>query len=534
MKDPLNDTSAPSLHWTTANIGEAMPGVLTPLSWSLWGPTTERTNRETFRATGAFTESELPFPVPDPPDDRMNKVFYGRAAVKVEALASLGDRMPGTSGRQVVAAVLGTVPDDMRFAKTRSRYAHVVTSLAYQNVTINKRLCAAAARTQPWWQKRVREARQWETPEVCAKVFAEASNRFYENVLLQTLALLCAVQPMYDAVTQLAARAGLADPVGLVSGYTGVPETAVITDIWRCSRGELPIGAVVARFGHHGPREGELSGVVWREDDTPLRRMIDQYKTRPDCENPALQAASASRQDLERQVLKGLPRAVRPLAMAVMARAARIIPLRGVAKDAFLQAFDVARAAARRAGELYASDGTLADPADVFFLTADELSARLTADIGEVIEFRRSCFEAHQHRKLPRSWTGTPVPIEMAADVGSREIKGIGVSPGEVEGIARVVSDPAFTDVEPGEILVSATTDPSWASIMFLSRALVVDIGGHLSHAAVVARELGIPCVVNTMNGSEAIKTGDLLRVNGATGVVTILSSREKVMEHER
>ena len=64
---------------------------------------------------------------------------------------------------------------------------------------------------------------------------------------------------------------------------------------------------------------------------------------------------------------------------------------------------------------------------------------------------------------------------------------------------------------------------------MFLSSALVVDIGGHLSHAAVVARELGIPCVVNTINGSDAIQTGDRLRVNGTTGLVTVLASGDPV-----
>jgi phosphohistidine swiveling domain-containing protein len=525
MKDPLNDTTGPGTHWTTANIGEAMPGVLTPLSWSLWGPTTERTNRETFRATGAFTAEDLPYPVPDPPDDRINKIFYGRAAVKVDALAALGDRMPGTSGSQVVAGVLGSVPNDMQFAKTRRRYAHVAASLARQNATISKRLHTAARITTPWWQRRVGEREEWDTPQACVSVFVEASNRFYHNVLLQTLALLCAVQPMYDAVTQLATRAGLADPIGLTSGYSGVPETAVITDIWHCSRDDLPVEAIVARYGHHGPREGELSGVVWREDDTPLRRMVDQYKTRPEAEDPERQAIGADRRELESQVLEGLPRIARPAARAVLARAARIIPLRGVAKDAFLQAFDVARAAARRAGELYAAEGTLDDPGDVFFLTAGELTGRLPEGTRAVIEFRRRCYDEHQHRKLPRSWTGMPVPIEIDTAAKTQQTTGIGVSPGEVEGVARVVTDPAFTDVEPGEILVAATTDPSWASIMFLSSALVVDIGGHLSHAAVVARELGIPCVVNTMTGSETIKTGDRLRVNGSMGVVTVLSA---------
>lgn len=88
-------------------------------------------------------------------------------------------------------------------------------------------------------------------------------------------------------------------------------------------------------------------------------------------------------------------------------------------------------------------------------------------------------------------------------------LDGIGAGSGVVEGPVRVVHDPAVVEVEPGEILVAPTTDPSWASIMFVSAALVVDIGSVLSHAAVVARELGLPCVVNTRTGTRMLRDGD-------------------------
>jgi pyruvate,water dikinase len=96
------------------------------------------------------------------------------------------------------------------------------------------------------------------------------------------------------------------------------------------------------------------------------------------------------------------------------------------------------------------------------------------------------------------------------------------VSAGTVEGIARVVHDADAGDLEDGEILVCATTDPSWASCFLVAGAVVIDIGGPLSHGAIVAREMGIPCVINTGNGTRAIKTGDRLRVDGSTGLVVI------------
>ena len=136
--------------------------------------------------------------------------------------------------------------------------------------------------------------------------------------------------------------------------------------------------------------------------------------------------------------------------------------------------------------------------------------------------------QEYQSVTIPGAWKGLPVPteIEEAPELGaarSEQIQGIGVSAGVSEGLARVVTDPSFAEVEPDEVLVASTTDPSWASIMFISSALVMDMGGPISHAAVVARELGIPCVVNTRVGTREIRTGDRVRVNGDTGTVEIL-----------
>jgi pyruvate,water dikinase len=261
----------------------------------------------------------------------------------------------------------------------------------------------------------------------------------------------------------------------------------------------------------------------------------------------------AERERMEGELLAAVPRSRRAGARAVLALAARRIPTRGVLKIAFLQALDVCRANARRLGELAAAAGTLDNPEDVFYLTVDELGRwpaadvlgrspavhelgkspavdelgkSPAADVREVVATRRAQRAEYQALRLPISWQGMPDavpdsdPVEGEQDV---KISGLGVSPGVVEGIARVVTDPTFADVEPGEVLVARTTDPSWSSIMFVSAALVVDIGGALSHAAVVARELGIPCVVNTGTGSRVLRDGDRVRVDGSAGTVEIL-----------
>jgi pyruvate,water dikinase len=149
---------------------------------------------------------------------------------------------------------------------------------------------------------------------------------------------------------------------------------------------------------------------------------------------------------------------------------------------------------------------------------------------------RREIDEAYRSVELPEAWEGTPVPVARvprtaataATDRGAGNeptVTGVPVSAGSVEGTARVALDPLEAqELEPGEILVCETTDPAWASVMMLSSALVIDIGGPLSHGAIVARELGIPCVIGTKDGTRMIATGDRIAVDGGKGEVRVLS----------
>jgi pyruvate, water dikinase len=99
----------------------------------------------------------------------------------------------------------------------------------------------------------------------------------------------------------------------------------------------------------------------------------------------------------------------------------------------------------------------------------------------------------------------------------------MGASPGVVEGVARVIHDPGSEDMEPGEIIVCSVTDPSWVSLIVLSAGIVADIGGPLSHAAIVARELGVPCVIATKIATTMLHDGDRIRIDGSAGTVEIL-----------
>jgi pyruvate,water dikinase len=530
--DPVHGHSAPASYWSTANLAEAMPGVLTPLGWSVWGPASELGARAAFYAMGAVPAAERA--VPSAFEDRFINIFYGRPAARVEYLASIGDRMPGTSAEAIATQLLGSMPPGFVSRPTRTRYPFVALRFPKTFVTMPGVVRRARAETGAWWRAEL--ARTPGLDEAGARAQLEAGiTRFRGNVAIQGTALIACIQGVYDQLSRLAAAAGV-DSAPLMSGQGGHAETAVVEDLWALSRGRLDLDRFLDRHGYHGPGEGEISGRVWREEPNPVEALLDGYRAMGDDADPARaeRLRVEERRNVEAALLAALPVARRSTGRFVLRLARTYLPLRGVGKVAFLQSLDVARAAARRLGTLLAAEGTLADPEEIFFFTAGELTGRLPHDARAVVEERRARHKHYGTLRIPGVFQGNPEPevIDDAGpsgscagggEVGSITLTGTGASPGTVEGRVVVVTDPAVADVELGDILVAHTTDPGWASIMFLCQALVVDIGGLLSHAAVVARELGIPCVMGTQQGTRVLRTGDICRVDGSAGTVDVL-----------
>jgi phosphohistidine swiveling domain-containing protein len=209
-----------------------------------------------------------------------------------------------------------------------------------------------------------------------------------------------------------------------------------------------------------------------------------------------------------------------------IADARRFTVLREHVKVVSQRSLDVVRAAARTMGGSLADRGLLDDPEDVFHLLAGEFVTTEAADLRARVAYRKGLAAEYETIDLPVMFVGTPTPISRAAahDRAAGVIEGLGVSPGVVEGVARVVLDPATSDpLEPGEILVCAATDPSWVGHFLVAAALVIDVGGPMSHGAIVARELGVPCVINTVAGTSRLRTGDTVRIDGTAGTVEVL-----------
>jgi pyruvate,water dikinase len=298
-----------------------------------------------------------------------------------------------------------------------------------------------------------------------------------------------------------------------MTGYGGMEELRISADLWAVSREQLSMDVFLARHGYHGPSEGELSSRSWREKPAPVEALRDAYRSRPDSESPIQRERerAAVRRDAEAALLGSLPRHRRGPAQLTLKVAARFVPLREVGKAAFLQTIDGGRAAARELGTELVTTGVIADP---------------DADLRALVDHRRALRARYRARQLPERWTGEPTAISIPLpDRDSTELIGVPVSGGTVEGRARVVIDPGLAgDFEPGDVLVCETTDPSWVVLFQLAAAVVIDVGGPLSHGAIVARELGIPAVINTRTATRTIVDGSRVRVNGTTGHVDLLT----------
>jgi phosphohistidine swiveling domain-containing protein len=534
MSDPLHQPGGPDTAWTRGNLGEALPGVCTALGWTFFGPATEAGIRLGFRRVGALRRAEAV--VPAEVSERFCTVIHGWGSSNIDLMARMAERIPGVDPEQMERQLFGTVREAGRHP-TRCRYAAIAVKMPLELVTALRRVRRTRARTETWWRQVVRT---FEDPYAVAPGHAvdtilEARARFSANMAVHTTISMIG-SGLFDQITAVADAAGPEHSASrLVTGHGMVEETRIAADLWAVSRGTLELAVFLEQHGYQGPDAGQLHVRVWREDPATLHRLAETYAELPDARSPVVLAhnQTASRRRAEAALLRALPAHRRLGTRLLLTLAARFVPHRESGKAGYLMAVDGARTAARALGSQWARERWIEDAEDIFHLTLDELVAGPNPHTRTLVADRRRRRAELTATTLPEAWVGVPTPIRpegrQAPDVGP--IAGVGVNPGVVEGWARVVLEPQDADLEPGEILVCATTDPSWVSLFIPAGGIVIDVGGQLSHGAIVARELGIPCVINTRNGTQRIVTGDRLRIDGTSGEVVVLDQTPLVRE---
>ncbi|WP_148222449.1 PEP-utilizing enzyme [Rhodococcus opacus] len=532
VTDPIRGTSEPDRYWTSTNLGEACPEVMSPMCWSVWEQSAELGWLYSMYAFGVLPKRKVV--VSPDVNDRGLSCFFGRQALNVDAIKEIMSALPGIDADDFERDLMGSVrPDAPRFEATYARVPVLMFKAPYALLRTGSRLRSLHDEMYDYWTSAVfsRTVSKCEPIEDLVKA-RERFQRIFSVHCVQRFMF----QGAQSAVAQAAAKAGdaaLADQ--LLSGVGDVNETKMADDLWRLGQGELTETEFLSKWGYHGPNEGNPYTSVWRENPGPVRALAASYAQR--AERPAERAAraQASGAEAERRLLAATPSARRPVTRWLLHRMRNIIRTLQIGKAAYLMAIDAARAAARTFGAQQVERGVLDQIDDVFFFTieeCEELAAGRLPNPREIVDVRRATRADYKAMVLPVAFRGMPEPLEVDDRIDGAtptELSGAASGGGTVEGRARVVVDPdQEVELDAGDVLVCRFTDPSWAPLMALADALVIDIGGSASHGAVVARELGIPFVIGTENGTRVIRDGDRIRVDGPANLVSVLATAHR------
>jgi phosphohistidine swiveling domain-containing protein len=266
--------------------------------------------------------------------------------------------------------------------------------------------------------------------------------------------------------------------------------------------------AVVAElqsFGHRGPGELEMRSFSYADDPELLLRMVAKSLDTP------------ARPEANRPVIRLRARLVALLA-------AHHVRDREVRRDRMVRAIWLLRGLLREIGRRLVDSGVIETVDDVFYLLVDELDA-LPADVAGLVARRRA-----EQRRLagvapPAVFSGDwrAAGVEATVLVPGQALRGVGVSGGRVHGRVRIVRPETIDDLEAGEILVAEVTDVGYTAAFAYAGAVVTELGGPMSHAAVVAREFGIPCVVDVRDATRRLAPGALIEVDGTSGTIQVL-----------
>ena len=263
--------------------------------------------------------------------------------------------------------------------------------------------------------------------------------------------------------------------------------------------------AELASIGHRGPAEAEMRSSTYADNPELFIRMVAKSLGTPaplTPQNPRI------------------PILARPIAML----AVRQLRDREVRRDKVIRAIWVLRQMLREYGRRLTGAGVFETVDDVFYLLVDELNS-LPPNVFDIVARRRAEQRSLATVLPPPAFSESWWPADTSVTVLTvgESIYGRGICGGRVRGRVRIVRPETLDDLQPGEILVAEVTDVGYTPAFAYASAVVTDLGGPMSHAAVVAREFGVPCVVNANGASRRLPGGSVVEVDGATGEIRVI-----------
>ncbi len=550
--------------WSSVNVGEALPGVATPMTWSVAGAFSEAGFRLAFATLGCRV----------PKNARLVGNVHGRFYLNLSEFMRIAAQVPWLDPRTLVELGGGSGADEVA-AQTldvshRGFYARLpltATRLLKQQIKLDEEV----RKFEEWAERALKLHHALDLAilpdEGLSRTIADAQAMLERT---GTVMLTCASSSLgaHVALKSLLARVSPIDADRLAQALTagirdlesarpamGLMRVAALAQSEPEARAALerestvgldavPDGptrrALVSFFelyGDRAVREPELSTPRWKEDPRAVLTML-RVSLRGEMRdtNRALEQARAQAEGEMQRVLDRMNVLEQTALRHLVARAQKAARMRermrgwvtrvlGLIREVLL---DGQRRLLRLTPEIEEDERALARaganvvPA-VFFLTVSELESALRnarGDLAPLVRLRR----AEHARDLARpdppiTFVGTPQDAQPPP-TGGEVLRGVPASSGVVEAKARVLLSADMSEFQPGEVLVVRTTDVGWTPLFLMAAGVVTELGGALSHAAIVAREFGVPSVVNVPGVTRILRTGDIVRVDGDHGTV--------------
>lgn len=551
--------------WSNANTGEVAPDVATPMTWSMLDALVHALMTCVFRGLGM-----------DLSRHRVVGLVAGRVYFNLNTMISCARRIPGLGDRHTTEMFGGDTETEAQLARakiTESDIPYLDVSKLHVALRIPSALwhfatypptraeAVLAALRQRVDGEYERAAGRLDAADLLALIRGIVDDILHNDALFEVVGVgKTADTILYDLCrrwfgaegSSLASRmmagiggnehamAGLAlaGLARMVRDDPGLGPTVLSHRVFDDLRAELCGSAsgrafieawdrFMAEHGHHCRGELELSNPRWAETPDEVLSQVRSYMAADRDFVDAYEALAEDRETATRETIGRLWDPVRRgILRHFLHRARKLAPPRESVKSQIVRRIALLRSLLLRLGDCLVERHVLARRDDTWFLRLDELDGVVSgeADVGASIRARRAEYRHNLSLSPPQVVIGeySPGPeCKPGADPPTR-LTGIPCNPGVVVGPARVIEQGGHDEVLPGEVLVAPVTDPGWTPYLINAAALVVDMGGILSHGSIIAREYGIPAVVNVGPATRLIRTGQLLRVDGAAGVVDV------------
>ena len=539
--DPNELDTDPNPHdvYTWCNIGEMMPGAVTPLTFSITGHGIDVGMQRAYRRIGANV----------PPGDGVRYVgmFYGHLFINLTTLAELAADVAGSTKTQMCLAVCGRDVEEvadpepasaLRRAINGARYFALLVAAAKHRKELDALISSLSfpkLGTAQQLYRAIDESLEavWLAYEL--HLLSSASSGALSPILLGILAKgKEPTQEHHAEVAEMLAGAKDVESADIAEGVERVVDRlaknpdageafatadAEAALAWLCSTDGGEAGEEFRRYldrhGHRAVRELELRQKEWAVDPAPLITSL-QSGLRARLQHGARHRPEATR---------GTAAEEHPFIRRLLPFAHAAIRSREHTKSGLVAVTTAFKHAYRALGTHMTEEGLLPDQDAVFFLTHQELGDLLRGrrELGDLAVSRRGVIDYQMPLHFPEIFSNRPEPLRLQPIEGEDgALVGKPVSRGTVTGRARVVETlEEAAQLQAGEILVAPITDVGWTPYFSLIAGLATDVGSAVSHGAVVAREYGLPAVVNLRVATSRFQTGDLVTLDGDRGTLS-------------